>query len=70
MQTIYRLKANELDQNFLENLKAKYKDQDIEITVSGLKKQLETMANDPYIQAEIKQIEQEFRITELDGLTN
>ncbi|MBE9166495.1 hypothetical protein IQ238_02725 [Pleurocapsales cyanobacterium LEGE 06147] len=33
MQTIYRLKANELDTHFLEALKATYKDKDIEIIV-------------------------------------
>ncbi|MGL5131884.1 MAG: hypothetical protein ACRC78_05105 [Planktothrix sp.] len=32
--------------------------------------QLEAMANDPSIQAEIQQIEQEFKITEMDGLTD
>ncbi len=70
MLTTYRLKANELDQSFLENLKATYGDQEIEINVSNLTTQLEAMANDPSIQAEIKQIEQEFKITEMDGLTN
>ena len=28
------------------------------------------MANDPSIQSEIQQIEQEFKITEMDGLTD
>jgi hypothetical protein len=28
------------------------------------------MANDPFIQAEIQQIEQEFKITEMDGLSD
>ena len=36
----------------------------------NLTAQLEAMANDPSIKAEIKQIEQEFQITELDGLGN
>ncbi len=36
MQTVYRLNANELDQNFLEGLKATFKDQEIEIVVSGV----------------------------------
>jgi hypothetical protein len=70
MLTTYRLKANELDQSFLENLKATYGDQEIEINVSNLTIQLEAMANDPSIQAEIRQIEQEFKITEMDGLNN
>jgi hypothetical protein len=33
-----------------------------------LKEQLETMANDPDIQAEIALINQEFMITEMDGI--
>jgi hypothetical protein len=74
MVTTYRLKASELDQSFLERLKATYGDQEIEISVSNLVSnlttQLEAMANDPSIQAEIQQIEQEFKITEMDGLTD
>lgn len=37
-------------------------------TPETLEKQLENMANDPEIQAEIKRINQEFMITEMDGL--
>lgn len=33
MQSSYRLKANELDEQFIEGLKATYKDKDIEIIV-------------------------------------
>ena len=33
MQTIYRLKASELDSDFLEGLKATFKDKEIEIIV-------------------------------------
>lgn len=33
MRTTYRLKANELDEQFIAGLKAKYKDKDIEIIV-------------------------------------
>ena len=33
MQTVYRLKASELDANFLAELKATYKDKEIEIIV-------------------------------------
>ena len=33
MQSIYRLKANELDSRFLEGLKATYKDKEIEIII-------------------------------------
>ncbi len=70
MSTTYRIKANKLDQSFLENLKATYGDQEIEINISNLTNQLENMANDPTIQSEIMQIEQEFKITEMDGLSN
>ncbi|MBD2485700.1 hypothetical protein [Planktothrix sp. FACHB-1365] len=70
MLTTYRLKASELDQSFLEQLKSIYGDQEIEISVSNLTTQLEAMANDPSIQAEIHKIKQEFEITEMDGLTN
>jgi antitoxin YefM len=34
MQNIYRLNASELDQGFLDSLKAKFKDQEIEIIVN------------------------------------
>ncbi|MTF37968.1 hypothetical protein VKI21_11285 [Cyanobacterium aponinum UTEX 3222] len=34
MQSIYRLKANELNDSFLEGLKTTFKDKDIEIIVS------------------------------------
>lgn len=70
MSTTYRIKANKLDQSFLENLKATYGDQEIEINISNLTKQLENMAQDPAIQSEIMQIEQEFKVTEMDGLSN
>lgn len=33
MQSVYRLKASELDDNFIEGLKATYKDKEIEIIV-------------------------------------
>lgn len=33
MHTVYRLKASELDQNFIKGLKATYQDRDIEIVV-------------------------------------
>jgi len=34
MQTTYRLNANELDEKFIQSLKALFKDKDIEIMVS------------------------------------
>jgi 23S rRNA U2552 (ribose-2'-O)-methylase RlmE/FtsJ len=67
---IYNIKANELDQKFLEKLKTIYQEREIQITISDITSELSAMANDPNIQAEIKKIEQEFKITEIDGLTN
>jgi antitoxin YefM len=46
MQTVYRLNANELDQNFLEGLKATFKDQEIEIVVSGVDETAYLLASD------------------------
>lgn len=34
MQTIYQIKADELDQNLLDSIKILFKDKEIEITVS------------------------------------
>lgn len=68
MVNTYRLKASELDHNFLEKLRSTYGDQEIEISISNLTIQLELMADDPSIQAEIQEIEREFKITEMDGL--
>ncbi|KAM3113739.1 hypothetical protein [Phormidesmis sp. 146-33] len=45
MQTIYRLNANELDQNFLDGLKATFKDQEIEIVVYGVDETAYLMAS-------------------------
>jgi antitoxin YefM len=36
MQNIYRLNASELDQSFLDSLKAEFKDQDIEIIINPI----------------------------------
>lgn len=70
MATTYRLKASELDLSFLERLKATYGDQEIEISIFNLTTQLEAMAYDPCIQAEIQEIEQEFKVAEMDGLAD
>jgi len=45
MQTIYRLNANELDENFLAGLKATFKNQDIEIVVYSLDETAYLMAS-------------------------
>ena len=46
MQTAYRLNANELGQNFLEGLKATFRDQEIEIVVSGVDETAYLLASD------------------------
>lgn len=46
MQTIYRLNANELDENFLAGLKATFKDQEIEIVVYGVDETAYLMASE------------------------
>lgn len=45
MQTVYRLNANELDENFLAGLKATFKDQEIEIIVYGVDETAYLMAS-------------------------
>ncbi|MBE9144640.1 hypothetical protein [Planktothrix mougeotii] len=45
MQTIYRINANELDQNFLEGLKATFRDKEIEIIVSEVDETAYLMAS-------------------------
>lgn len=70
MSTTYRLKANELDQNFLEKLKIIYQGREIQITIDDLSTELEIMANDPCIQAEIRKIDEKFNVTLMDGLHN
>ena len=47
MQTVYRLNANELDENFLAGLKATFKDQEIEIIVYGVDETAYLTASEP-----------------------
>lgn len=47
MQTVYRLNANELDENFLAGLKATFKDQEIEIIVYGVDETAYLMVSEP-----------------------
>ncbi len=47
MQTVYRLNANELDENFLAGLKATFRDQEIEIIVYGVDETAYLMASEP-----------------------
>lgn len=46
MQTVYRLNANELDENFLNGLKTTFKDQEIEIVVYGVDETAYLMATE------------------------
>ncbi|MCY7393239.1 MAG: hypothetical protein LH647_17610 [Leptolyngbyaceae cyanobacterium CAN_BIN12] len=46
MQTVYRLNANDLNENFLEGLKATFKDQEIEIIVYGVDETAYLMASE------------------------
>ncbi len=47
MQTVYRLNANELDENFLSGLRATFKDQEIEIIVYGVDETAYLMDSEP-----------------------
>ena len=47
MQTVYRLNANELDENFLAGLKATFKDQEIEIIVYSVDETAYLMVSEP-----------------------
>ena len=46
MHTVYRLKASELNQNFIEGLKATYQDRDIEIVVYEVDENAYLMASE------------------------
>jgi hypothetical protein len=51
-------------------LKIIYQGREIQITIDDLSTELEIMANDPCIQAEIRKIDEEFNVTLMDGLHN
>ncbi|NEP82107.1 MAG: hypothetical protein F6K17_24105 [Okeania sp. SIO3C4] len=46
MSTIYRLKASQLDHNFLETVKAKFGDKEIEIIVSEVNETMYLFKNE------------------------
>jgi antitoxin YefM len=47
MYTVYRLKANEIDQRFIEGLKATFQDREIEIVVYEVDETAYLMASEP-----------------------
>jgi antitoxin YefM len=57
MQTIYRLKASELDRNFLEGLKATFGDREIEIIVYEVNETDYLLKSDPNKTRLLKAIE-------------
>ena len=57
MHTVYRLKASELDQNFIEGLKATYQDRDIEIVVYEVDETAYLMASEANKNKLIKAVE-------------
>lgn len=69
MESIYRLKANELDLRFLEGLKAAYKDKEIEIIVSEVDETeylLKSEANKQKLMQAIKNVEQHINLVEVN----
>lgn len=58
MQSIYRLKADELNEDFLESLKLIFKNQEIEIIVSAVGEEVEEDTSE-IIHASLKQALQE-----------
>ncbi|MEQ9550837.1 MAG: hypothetical protein RIM23_14625 [Coleofasciculus sp. G3-WIS-01] len=61
MSTIYRLKANEIDRNFLEEIKTKFGDKEIEIIVSEFDETeylLKSEANKNRLLGAIKNVEE------------
>ena len=69
MESVYRLKANDLDTHFLEGLKATYKDREIEITVSELDETeylLKSEANKLKLMQAIENVEQQINLVTVD----
>ncbi|QCS49263.1 MULTISPECIES: hypothetical protein [Cyanophyceae] len=60
MRSIYRLKADELNTDFLEGLKLIFKNQEIEIIVSAVGEELEADTSE-VIQASLKQALQDVK---------
>jgi antitoxin YefM len=69
MQSVHRLKANELDDRFLESLKAQWGDREIEIVISEADETAYLMRNEANRQHLIKavnDIEQRHNLVEVD----
>jgi antitoxin YefM len=69
MQSVHRLKANELDDRFLESLKAQWGDREIEIVISEADETTYLMRNDANRQRLLKavnDIEQRHNLVEVD----
>jgi antitoxin YefM len=68
MQSVHRLKANELDDRFLESLKAQWGDREIEIVVSEADETVYLMRNEANRQRLLKavsDIEQRHNLVEV-----
>jgi antitoxin YefM len=69
MQSVHRLKANELDDRFLESLKAQWGDREIEIVISEADETAYLMRNEANRQRLLKavnDIEQRQNLVEVD----
>ena len=69
MESVYRLKANDLDTRFLEGLKATYKDREIEIIVSEVNETeylLKSEANKLKLMQAIENVEQQINLVTVD----
>jgi antitoxin YefM len=69
MQTIYRLKTSELDENFLEGLKMTFKDKEIEIIVSEVDETeylLKSEANKKRLLEAVKNVKNQTNLTEFN----
>jgi antitoxin YefM len=69
MQSVHRLKANELDDRFLESLKAQWGDREIEIVISEADETAYLMrneANRQHLLKAVNDIEQRHNLLEVD----
>ncbi|GAB4532678.1 MAG: hypothetical protein Tsb0014_17360 [Pleurocapsa sp.] len=69
MQTVYRLKASELDECFLEGLKATYKDKEIEIIVYEIDETeylLKSAANKQRLMQALENVENKTNLVEVN----
>jgi antitoxin YefM len=69
MQSVHRLKANELDDRFLESLKAQWGDREIEIVISEADETAYLMrneANRQHLLKAVNDIEQRHNLIEVE----